>query len=705
MTLAWCGVRISRVFPGLILLIFFLFQTAQSRQWDSQGASRAFEEARQMRSVIELTPQPTLNQYLGCARTYRKVYLLDPHYGRSGDAIYEEAVIYQKMGEIFSNPEHYKTAVRRFQMLVSEYPRNQNCPDALIRVADIYSNRLKDENAAQDAYRQLRTRYKSSYAAIRKAHPEVETKPALEQTTPSAPLSRIDPAVPASVRNIRYWSTSEYTRVIIEVDSDTPYKKEVLTHPERIYFDIASAQIAKDLGNRTITVEDECLKRIRVAPNGKDVVRVVLDICEESNYSITELHNPFRIVVDLRESKAASNRPPLLQAANARPDEAFPSQASGKPSPEVKSPQLASEPLAQGKTAKDRGSSAPKPAGALPPSPAPAAPGSTAPIADQTAGRAKELPARSEMKPPQAITDLKTAPPKETAKTASSPTVSREKSADTGKADAASKPLPAAGPNVPAIPKAAPPTSRGDRTLTRMLGLKIGRIVIDPGHGGHDEGTIGPGGLMEKDLVLSLARLLKTLLQENLGAEVLLTRDEDVFISLEERTGIANQHRADLFVSIHANSSRIRSISGVETYYLDFAKTDAEREIAARENATSAKNVSDLEDLIKKIAKADKSAESRELASLIQQKLYFGARKLASSTQNRGVRTAPFVVLIGANMPSVLAEVAFISNPKVEKLLKKKANQEALAKALFTGIEGYVNTLGTEIAHIQTDPR
>jgi N-acetylmuramoyl-L-alanine amidase len=192
------------------------------------------------------------------------------------------------------------------------------------------------------------------------------------------------------------------------------------------------------------------------------------------------------------------------------------------------------------------------------------------------------------------------------------------------------------------------------------------------------------------------------MLEENLGAEVFLTRSDDTFIPLEDRTAFANQHRADLLISIHANSSRTRSISGVETYYLDFAKTDAEREIAARENATSEKNVRDLEDLIKKIAKADKSAESRELASLIQQKLYVGARKLFPSTHNRGVRSAPFVVLIGASMPSVLAEVAFISNPKDEKLLDKKANQEVLAKALFAGIEGYVNTLGSEMIHNQT---
>jgi len=259
------------------------------------------------------------------------------------------------------------------------------------------------------------------------------------------------------------------------------------------------------------------------------------------------------------------------------------------------------------------------------------------------------------------------------------------------------KPMPSSKGEMPTISRQASPTSHGDRTLTRMLGLKVGRIVIDPGHGGPDLGTVGPGGLLEKDLVLSMARGLRKILQEKLGAEVVLTRYDDTFIPLEERTSIANQHKADLFISLHANSSRIHSISGVETYYLDFAKNDAEREIAARENATTENKVRDLEDLIIKIAKADKSTESRELASIIQKRLYAGSRQILPATQDRGVRSAPFLVLIGANMPSVLAEVAFISNPKDERILKKESARQGLVRALFTGIEGYIKTLGTEV--------
>jgi N-acetylmuramoyl-L-alanine amidase len=248
------------------------------------------------------------------------------------------------------------------------------------------------------------------------------------------------------------------------------------------------------------------------------------------------------------------------------------------------------------------------------------------------------------------------------------------------------------------LPKTADPTSMGNRTMTRVLGLKIGRIVIDPGHGGHDTGTIGRGGMMEKDLVLQVAHDLKKLLAEKIGAEVVLTRNDDTFISLEERTAIANQARADLFISIHANSSSSRVTSGVETYYLNFARNDAEREVAARENASTVQNVRELQNLVRQIAQADKSAESREFAAILQKKLYGGARQLFPTAKNRGVRSAPFVVLIGANMPSVLAEVAFISNPRDEKVLKQESNRSQLAHALFAGIEGYMKTLGSEMA-------
>jgi N-acetylmuramoyl-L-alanine amidase len=221
------------------------------------------------------------------------------------------------------------------------------------------------------------------------------------------------------------------------------------------------------------------------------------------------------------------------------------------------------------------------------------------------------------------------------------------------------------------------------------LGLKVGRIVLDPGHGGHDTGTIGPGGLKEKDLVLDIALRLGQLITERMGAEVIYTRTDDTFVPLETRTEIANEAKADLFLSIHANSSRLRTAAGPETFYLNFTTDPNALEVAARENAPSTRSIHELQDLVLKIARKEKVQESREFAASIQKALYSGLR----SGKNRGVKKAPFVVLIGAQMPSVLVEVAFLSNPREERLLKQPDYRQRLAEALYRGLFQYASTL------------
>ncbi len=239
------------------------------------------------------------------------------------------------------------------------------------------------------------------------------------------------------------------------------------------------------------------------------------------------------------------------------------------------------------------------------------------------------------------------------------------------------------------------PAQKGDLSLTRVLGLKVGRVVIDPGHGGKDTGSIGPTGLQEKDLVLDVAQRLKKLLEERLGTDVMLTRSGDEFVPLEERTAIANQHGADLFVSIHANSSRSRRVSGAETFFLSFASTDDERAVASRENAASQRNIHELENLLRQIALTDYHTESRQLAGLVQTNLWTQMKPFQPRQKNRGVKKAPFIVLIGANMPSVLTEVGFISNLSDEKFLKQDSARATLAEALYKGVEEYFRALGT----------
>lgn len=249
----------------------------------------------------------------------------------------------------------------------------------------------------------------------------------------------------------------------------------------------------------------------------------------------------------------------------------------------------------------------------------------------------------------------------------------------------------------PVGPSSVPkPTRDGQQSLTRALGLKIGRIVIDPGHGGHDTGTIGPSGFMEKDLCLDVALRLGKIIEQRLpGAEVIYTRQDDTFIPLEERTAIANHAKADLFLSIHANSSEDRAARGVETYYLNIKGTPDAMAVAARENAVAQNTIHDLQDLIAKITQNEKLGESREFASEIQDSLSRRIQKTGRSVKNRGVRKAPFVVLIGANMPSVLTEISFLSNPSDEQLLKKPETRQRIADGLYQGVVRYLQSLNS----------
>jgi N-acetylmuramoyl-L-alanine amidase len=223
----------------------------------------------------------------------------------------------------------------------------------------------------------------------------------------------------------------------------------------------------------------------------------------------------------------------------------------------------------------------------------------------------------------------------------------------------------------------------------------IKRIVIDPGHGGHDTGTISANGMREKDLVLDVGRRLRNYIKNNYPEiEVIMTRDSDRFVALEERTAIANSRRADLFISVHANASPSRAASGVETFFLSPDRAPAEDlQAAARENArlASTKPGEKPEPMFASVTVGNRVAESRELARYIQSGLVRGIGAQSPRTaMNRGVKHAPFVVLLGAAMPSVLAEVSFLSNPKDEALLQTSQFRERVAASLYAGLNAYL---------------
>jgi N-acetylmuramoyl-L-alanine amidase len=286
------------------------------------------------------------------------------------------------------------------------------------------------------------------------------------------------------------------------------------------------------------------------------------------------------------------------------------------------------------------------------------------------------LPARVEAELSDATSADAVSPPPAPAPTAAAPPVAL---------------APAAAPELPA-PALPLSNGAGGFSLSRQLGLGVSRIVIDPGHGGRDPGASGHG-LKESQLTLDIALRLEKLLLKEPGIEVVLTRRTDVYVPLEERTAIANRENADLFLSIHANASRNVAAHGVETYYLSFASTPDAEAVAARENSASDRAMHNLPDIIKAITLNNKLDESRDLAAMVQEEMVTRLRRTNKNVRNLGVKKAPFVVLIGASMPSVLAEMSFLTNRQEAQLLKTPAYKQRIAEALFEAVTNYRKAL------------
>lgn len=254
----------------------------------------------------------------------------------------------------------------------------------------------------------------------------------------------------------------------------------------------------------------------------------------------------------------------------------------------------------------------------------------------------------------------------------------------------------ASGRQVPQIrtDPAAPPVL-ADPSLIQQLGLKVNTIVIDPGHGGKDPGAVGKNGLQEKDITLKLGRMLREKLMNEAGAKIIMTRETDVFIPLEERTAIANSQDADLFVSLHINASPKRTATGVETYILSISNNEEAKRVAARENATSTRSVSDLEFILNDLIKTAKTNDSARLATVVQDNLVSQLREKYKNIKSNGVKGAPFYVLVGTKMPSILIEASFISNPEEEERLKDEEYLKEIIEGISSGLLKYINGTGS----------
>jgi N-acetylmuramoyl-L-alanine amidase len=244
--------------------------------------------------------------------------------------------------------------------------------------------------------------------------------------------------------------------------------------------------------------------------------------------------------------------------------------------------------------------------------------------------------------------------------------------------------------------KRLPPPGTGKApslTLAQQLGLGVRKVVIDPGHGGKDPGAVGPSGLKEKDVVLGIAKRLQQKVKTKLNLAAILTRSSDRFMPLEERTALANTQKADLFISIHTNAHKNRRIYGISTYILNVATDEEAARLAAFENAVSAKRISDLEKILNDLMLNSKINESSRLADAVQQGLIKGLPRSYSRIKDLGVKQAPFYVLIGAQMPSIMVEISFITNKWEEKRLASSAYQEAVAEGILRGIESYIRQI------------
>ncbi|WP_348267215.1 N-acetylmuramoyl-L-alanine amidase [Edaphobacter paludis] len=679
-----------------------------------------WQQAMQGREKLEAIPAGarTRAEYTEAMDGFRTIYHESPGDTYAAAAVNAVAELLVEQGHGSHDTKSLKDAVGQYEFLRKQYPGSSLRVAALLAEAQIYENDLHDFDGARKQYALLVKEYPKSEqaeearaglaslkletrdqgAGTRQGRDQKSSEPtavnyggATGGTFAPMPVTTRKAIVPeqgeesmpaavkqggvatselvseeagpthvasapgkrhglAQVTGIRHWSTPNYTRVAIDLGDDVTYEAARVPHPDRIYFDLHGTRLAQQLVGKSFTVTDDgFLKRVRAAQFTNDMTRVVLDVNDVTEYSAFLLPNPYRLIIDIHGGSKE--------------------QASGD---------------------KDQGTGVAVRAAAAP---------ETAVVTKATTARPVPNTVEAKSNSLVEVASLSDQPGRveATRRPTSQPISAVVKEPDSGLAGqsldttAGSRRTKRTRAEVAgAVPaRAAVPTADGETSLVRALGLKIGRIVIDAGHGGHDSGTLGYGGIEEKDVVLDVALRLGKLLHERLGAEIIYTRSDDTFIPLETRTAIANKAQADLFLSIHANSSRDESARGVETYYLNFTTQLDALEVAARENAVSDQSIHQLSDLVKKIALKDKIAESREFATDVQESLYSGLEKGNAGLKDRGVKKAPFVVLIGANMPSILAEISFVTNPNDARQLEEPAYRERVAESVYRGVARY----------------
>lgn len=637
------------------------------------------------------------------------------------------------IAEIYQDDLNDAAAARgAFEDFLHRYPHHRLSDDARQAIVALdhpekAAARDEQESAANKSERS-QSRQKSDAVAVKSAAAEDEPESGTSakhasashgqeaEPGPGAESTGAQPRVTgriSRVTGIRHWSTPGYTRVAIDLESDVKFSSQRIGNPARIYFDLQDTRLASTLLGKTFDVDDGFLKKVRVAQFAPRRTRVVLEVENLSGYDAFLIPNPSRLIIDIhgKNGHAASverrnaegesidrSKAAMQQGGDGEDSVRADSDTSAKPDPEVTNE--SSDANLSSTADADSGAVIKTVENGIPKTVVEAdAPETNSPPAEAKK-TTRVLNSAISKKTHADELNESSGDPGATIAEGNSASGGSTKNSNSSKRKTSSRSFASSEPPSSDFSmREAIPTVNGDRSLIRALGLKIGKIVIDPGHGGHDTGTIGPNGLEEKDLVLDVGRRLGKLLETRLGAEVVYTRKDDTFIPLETRTAIANQARADLFVSVHANSSHDPDARGVETYYLNFTSSPEALEVAARENAVSETSIYELQDLIKKIALKEKIEESREFAWDVQQSLHTGLAAKVPAIRDRGVKKAPFIVLIGANMPSILAEISFVSNPTDERRLSTGEYRQRIVESLYRGIAKYVNGLsGIKVA-------
>jgi N-acetylmuramoyl-L-alanine amidase len=623
---------LCRGFLSLTAVVLLSQALAASALPKWKAAVVAYHKAQGLRATLKRHSIASSADYLRVVRAYQRVYRVDPGYRNAPLALAAAAQVYTKAGRSFADDRYYTKAIEGYRFLIAQYPASRLAQDACFTIAEIYQRDIENPDAARAAYREYLQQYPRSAKA---ADAAVE-------------IAKIN-------HTLSDWAQARALQA-------------------------AGAARAKSAPRGGPVGQVQSIRHW-LAPH---YTRVVIQTGREVRFNAMHLQNPPRLIFDLDNTRVS---PQLARKA-------FPVEhgflrrvrvAQFKPRvtrvvldvPQIEDYSVFAlqHPF---RLVIDVQGQSPR----------------RAPLVGRPVGPASGLEAGVKLGTFARQSGTGGASPGEDGGAIPGSEFSSSDRSRMVKEETADS---VAGEDASIAPRTSSEAAVGDvaPTLTRALGLKIRRIVIDPGHGGHDTGTLGPEGLEEKNVVLDVALRLRRLILRKLECQVVMTRGTDEFIPLEERTAIANLDGADLFLSIHANASRDPNARGIETYYLNFTSDPEALAVAARENATSEQSVFQLQSLVRKIALSEKIDESKDFAKIVDRQLTLHLGEDGDRQPDRGIKKAPFVVLIGANMPSILVEISFLTNPRDERLLRSPHFRQEIARALYAGIARYADALGT----------